>query len=82
MRTQWLYSDPPGYGDRKRTVDRRGGERRTAAKDRRKSYPGAGRDARLGHCRECGERTALVVLFGGKPANLCAPCGQAIRGGV
>ena len=79
MRTKWLYPDPPAYGDRQRVADRRVADRRASAKDRRKSQPGAGRDARLGHCRECGDRTDAVVLFKGKPANLCPPCGRSIR---
>jgi len=73
-------SDYPFYGDRR--VDRRiGAERRAKLRERRRSYPGSGRDARKGHCRECGAQTDAVVVWNGKATNLCAECGEKIRGG-
>jgi hypothetical protein len=76
-----LTSDPPEYGDRKRTTDRRTAllVRVQPTPDRRRTYPGAGRDARIGQCRECGERTSSVVFWNGKVVYLCPPCGREIR---
>lgn len=32
-----------------------------------------------GPCRQCGNHTEAVVVWNGKAAFLCPPCGEAIR---
>ncbi len=72
--------DHPQYGDRRMDRRRSDDARVKRHRDRRRTYPGNGRDSRKGHCRECGEKTDSVVTWGeNKVANLCPPCGKRIR---
>jgi hypothetical protein len=76
-----MMNDPILYGDRR--VSRRVGEdRRAAVRDRRATYPGAGRAFRKGPCKVCHEETDHVGLWEGKPANLCPECAAKIRAGA